>query len=127
VTDDAFVHDPDRVVGVFKTNTLNIVVSRELALDMGLVEPTPEEVAARAAQAEAFRREEAAARTKPGPALTLESLLAYLEWPAEFAEHVLHPACSCTPEDHDDPHVCAWGRELGWTHDYEKGFHRASD
>lgn len=114
----------DRLELPIKTNSVHLTISRELALDYGLVDPTPEEAARRERELAALRIRQATERAQPGPALTLEALLGFLEWPAGYAEHVLHPACHCTPLDHEDPYVCDWGRELGWRHDYERGFHR---
>lgn len=94
-------------------NEIAIRISREMAIDFGIVEPTDEERAAMAAESERIRVQVAEQRAKPGPPLTLEALLGMLGWPAEFAEHVLHPACHCDVLD-DDPYLCGWATELGW-------------
>lgn len=97
----------------FEKNAYTIRISREMALDYGLLEPTPEEAAQRAAHAEQVRAKVAEQRAQPGPELTLEAVLEFLRLPAEFAEHLLHPACHCAVLD-DDPYLCGWATELGW-------------
>lgn len=94
-------------------NSIAIRLSREMAILYGLVEPTDEERAQMAADAEQHRVEEAARRAQPGPKLTLEALLERLDWTPEYAQHYLHPACWCTPTS-DDPDLCSWARELGF-------------
>lgn len=95
-------------------NSIRLLISRQEAIAYGLVEPTPEEQAEMAARHEAFKVAEAKRRTEPGPPLTLDAILELLGWPAEFAEHLLHPACYCTVTLTDDPALCRWATELGW-------------
>ena len=112
--DSVDVEVPPIVDGVFEHNSFAIRVSREMAIDYGLVDPTPEEVAARAAQRAATERSIAEQRAQPGPDLTLHTLLERLEWSPAYARHWLHPACWCYPFD-EDPILCSWARELGFT------------
>jgi hypothetical protein len=100
--------------GVFHRNSIVIPISREMAIDFGLVEPTPEEVIAREKQRAETERRVAEQRAVPGPELTLGTLLAKLEWSPAYARHWLHPACWCYPFD-EDPLLCSWARELGFT------------
>lgn len=98
----------------FERNEIAIRISREMALDFGLIEPTDAERTERAAHSERIRVETATRRAQPGPALTLEAVLELLGWPAGFAEHLLHPACYCGVTMTDDPYLCSWATELGW-------------
>lgn len=95
-------------------NVYRFVVSREMALDLGLVLPTPAEADARAVRAAVAALQRDVARAAPGPALTVDALLAELGWSTEFATHYVHPACSCDPYG-EDPSPCSWARELGFT------------
>lgn len=95
-------------------NVIALSVSREFMLDMGLVEPTPEERAQRDADLAKYRERVAAERAIPGHPLTLEAVLEALGWSAAFAAHWIHPACHCDPFD-DDPSLCDWARDLGFT------------
>lgn len=99
--------------GGWHRNTIAIAISREMAIDYGLVEPTDEEVVAREKQHAEIQRMIAEQRAIPPRPLTLEALLEALEWSPEFAQHWLHPACSCYPFD-EDPMLCSWARELGF-------------
>jgi len=76
---------------------------------------TPEATAARAAEAakrERLKRE--AERAESGPAeLTLETLLAKLNFSREYAEHVVQPYCGCG-DGHDGWDFCEHARDLGW-------------
>lgn len=99
---------------LFERNSFTFRVSREDAIMFGLVEPTPEERARMAADTARWRAESAANRAKPGPALTLESLLHHFDLSAAYAAHLLHPECSCDPFDRDGGYVCPWATELGF-------------
>ena len=103
----------DRELNV-KKNSYRFTVSREFAIDMGMVLPTPAEAHARDVAHEAFLARQAAERAQPGPVLTLDALLAHMGWSAAYAAHLLHPACGCTPTG-DDPDLCSWALELGFT------------
>lgn len=58
--EQVFTHDSDQPVAEFERNTFTMLMSREMALDCGLVEPTPEEAERREAELVEFRAREAA-------------------------------------------------------------------
>lgn len=94
-------------------NEYRFVVSRTMALDFGLVEPTLTEKLDREVERTRIDVDTARRRAAPGPAVTLEAVLDHLGLPREFVEHWLHDACWCHPLD-DDPMLCSWATELGW-------------
>ena len=102
-----------------RRNAVAVRVSRELALDVGLVEPTEAERADREARAAEWAARDAAERAKAGPRVELGRLLVALGWPAAFAEHLLHPWCMCGLGS-DDPFLCSWARDLGFTVAYDE-------
>ena len=114
VVEDVPLPGDEDTVDVFRRNSFSMLISREMALDFGLAEPTPEEVERRAAERDEWRRREAEARAHPARPLSVEALLEALDWSAEYAQHWLHPACHCQPFD-DDMALCSWAIELGFT------------
>lgn len=120
VVEDVPLPGDEESTAVFQRNSFSMLISREMALDFGLVEPTEEEREERERQLAEFRRKEALARAVPGPELTLEAVLERLGWSAEFAAHWLHPACHCDALS-DDPSLCSWADELGFTIDWKGG------
>lgn len=104
--------DP-RAPQVMRLNTIALSLSREAAIDYGLIEPTEAEAAERARLSDELARRVAEERAKPAPPLTLSTLLEALRWTPSYAEHYVHPACSCDPWG-EDPWLCMWARELGF-------------
>lgn len=71
----------------------------------------PEAVASREkAQAERRERQRADATSAP---LTLDGLLAKLEFSREYGEHLMQPYCACQ-HGHDGWEFCRHAIDLGW-------------
>jgi hypothetical protein len=107
VTMDTADLDPQR-------NAVTVRVSREMALDFGIVEPTDAERAERAAAAAEWAEASARRRAEPGPPLTLDALLDLLGWDAAYAAHRLHPECHCSTTDW---YLCDFAQAEGFTYD----------
>lgn len=107
--------------GLFVKNSIAFTISREMALDLGVVEPTLEERVERQVRSTRYAVEEAQRRALPAPEVTVEALLDYLGCSPAYAAHVLHPACSCSRLGAEDPFLCSWAGELGFTYDWGTG------
>ncbi|MGV8973216.1 MAG: hypothetical protein ACOH10_12915 [Rhodoglobus sp.] len=95
-------------------NTVKFTLSREAALDFGLVEPTPEEATRRNAELTTWRAKRDIERAQPGPPVGLEAILELIGWTPAYATHRLHPACTCT-QDGEGTWLCDWAITLGFT------------
>jgi hypothetical protein len=113
VTDNAAIFAPSTISHVYS-------MSHEEAVAQGLIEVTGDELAAEKAKrierSQRFAAEGAAERAQPGRPVTIDALLAQLGWSAAYAQHRLHPGCSCTTGyDGDSDYLCSWAEWLGFT------------
>lgn len=98
-----------------------MTMSREAALEAGLIAFEGDELAAEKAKRiesrTRFFREDSERRTLPGRPVTVDALLEQLGWSAAYAEHRLHPACECSDDRYDggSVYLCSWAEDLGFT------------
>lgn len=118
---EAWGHDPDAALAGsvdFEHNSFAIRLSRAEAIGYGLIEPTDQERAELDDRREALVVQQQRDRAQPGPDVTVDAVLAHIGWTPAYAAHALHPACSCYYFD-DDPLLCSWAVELGFTIDWD--------
>lgn len=114
VSDDGTTHVTSPMPG-FDVNAIHLAISREMAMDYGLIEPTAAEAAERAVMVATSRARERNLRAEKGPYLDVPSLLGWLGWSPEFGRHVLHPACDCYLGEGGTVEMCGFAHDLGYT------------
>lgn len=110
----------DSTLSTLTKASMFLNLTREQAIEEGLAEPTSEEVvelrARRIEDAKRYAAERAVERAAAGRPVTREDLLEQLGWSEAYAEHRVHPGCTCTPGyDGDSDYLCSWAEDLGFT------------